>query len=66
MRQNLSEIKKVLDKYDYSINNIICDVMKKFNFNTICWKSGAVKRDGYSVSEIITLLILKSISLLKE
>ena len=36
MRQDLSEIKKVLDKHGYSINNIICDVMKKFNFKTLC------------------------------
>ena len=57
MRQDLDEIKKVLDKHGYSINNIICDVMKTFNFKTLCWKAGAVKGDGYGVSKIITLLI---------
>lgn len=66
MRQDLSEIKKVLDKHGYSINNIICDVIKKFNFKTLCWKSGAVKGDGYSVSEIITLLIMFPLMLLNS
>lgn len=66
MRENLGEIKKVLDKYDYSINTIICDVMKKFNFKTLCWKAGIVKNSGYSVSEIITLLIMFPLMLLKS
>ena len=66
MRQDLDEIKKVLDKHGYSINNIICDVMKTFNFKTLCWKVGAVKGDGYSVSEIITLMIMFPLMLLKS
>ena len=66
MRQDINEIKKVLDKHGYSINNIITDVMKKFNFKTICWKAGAIKGNGYSVSEIITLLIMFPLMLLKS
>jgi len=50
VRQDLNEVKKVLDKHGYSINTIICDVMKTFNFKTLCWKAGAVKEDGYGVS----------------
>ena len=38
MRQDLNEIQKVLDKHGYTINTIICDVMKKFKFKTLCWK----------------------------
>ena len=66
MRQDINEVKKVLDKYGYSINNIICDVMKIFKFKTICWKTGMVKNDGYSASEIITLMILFPLMLLKS
>ena len=66
MRQDLNEVKKVLDKHGYSINTIICDVMKTFNFKTLCWKADAVKGDGYSVSEIITLLIMFPLMLLKS
>ena len=40
--------------------------MKTFNFKTLCWKAGAVKGDGYSVSEIITLLIMFPLMLLKS
>lgn len=66
MRQDLNEIQKVLDKHGYSINNIICDVMKTFNFKTLCWKAGAIKKDGYNVSEVITLLIMFPLMLLKS
>lgn len=66
MRQDLNEIKKVLDKHGYSINNIICDVMKIFNFKTICCNSGAKKGDGYSISEIITILVMLPLMLLKS
>ena len=66
MRQDLNEIKKVLDKHSYSINNIICDVMKTFNFKTLCCTVGIKKEDGYSVSEIITLLIMFPLMLLKS
>jgi len=66
VRQDLDEIKKVLDKHSYSINNIICDVMKTFNFKTLCWKAGAVKEKGYGVSEIITILIMFPLMLLKS
>lgn len=62
----LNEIKNVLDKHSYSINTIICDVMKKFKFKTLCYKSGAnsVKEDGFNVSEIITLIIMFPLMLL--
>lgn len=65
MRQSLNEIKNVIDKHGYSINNIICDVMKKFKFNSICRQAGIVKETGYSVSEILTLMIIFPLMLLK-
>jgi hypothetical protein len=30
------EIKNVIDKYEYTIDNIICHIMRNFNFRTIC------------------------------
>ncbi|MDQ2087174.1 hypothetical protein RBH29_12125 [Herbivorax sp. ANBcel31] len=66
MRQNVDEVKKVLDKHGYSINNIICNVMKKFNFKTLCWKSGISKKAGYSATEIITLLIMFPLMILSS
>jgi hypothetical protein len=41
MQQDLGEIKKVFDNNDYSINSILTDVLKEFNFKSICWQSGA-------------------------
>ena len=66
MRQDLSEIKLVLDRHGYSINNIICDVMKKFNFKTLCWKAGTVKNSGYGFSEIVAILVMFPLMLLKS
>jgi hypothetical protein len=66
MRQNLDEIKNVLQKHSYNINSIICEVMKKFNFKTICSKIGASKDYGYSVSEIITLMVMFPLMLLQS
>ena len=64
MRKNVDEIKIVLKKHEYSINTIICDVMKKFKFKTTCCKSGISKGSGYSVSEVITLMLLFPLMLL--
>lgn len=71
MRQSLNkvnEINKVIDKNGYSINNIIINVMKKFNFKSLCNKSGAtlVKEDGYSVTETLTLMIILPLLLIKS
>jgi hypothetical protein len=68
MRQDLNEIKKVFDEHGYSINNSICDVMKKFKFKTLCWQSGAegIKEEGYSFSEIVALLIMIPVMLLNS
>jgi hypothetical protein len=67
MRQSLNEIKNVLDKHEYTIDNIICHIMKKFNFKTICWQSGAnnIKEDGYKLTEIVTVMVLFPLMLLK-
>ena len=67
MRQDLGEIKKVLDKHGYAINTIICEVMKKFKFKTLCHKVGVIiKSSGYNEVEIITLLAIFPLMVLKS
>jgi predicted nucleic acid-binding Zn finger protein len=66
MRKSVNEIEIVLQKHSYSIDNIICDVMKTFNLKKICQRVGFQKRAGYSASEIITLLLILPLILLKS
>ena len=35
MGQHLKEMQKALDRHPYSINGIICDVLKEFKFNIL-------------------------------
>ena len=67
MRQSLNEIKNIIEKHQYSIDTIICHIMKKFKFKTICWQSGAsaIKGDGYSITEIISVMVMFPLMLLK-
>ena len=58
MRENATEIKKVLDEHQYSINAIIFEVMGTFKLNSIIRKAGFAKQDGYGVAEILTLMIM--------
>ncbi len=57
MRDNATEIKKVLDEHQYSINAIIVEVMGIFKLNSIIRKAGFAKQDGYGVAEISTCTI---------
>jgi len=57
MRQ-MKEIATVLESHNYSLNNSICDILKKFNFKTLCHRTGIKKEAGFSAVEILTLLIL--------
>ncbi len=66
MREDTTEIKRVLEKHQYSITNIICDVMKTFKLNSIIRKAGFEKQEGYSVVEIMALMIMLPLMLLKS
>lgn len=66
MRKDVSEIKEVLDKHKFSIDSIIAVIMKEFNIKSICWRVGAKKEAGYSVTEVIALLIMLPLMLLKS
>jgi hypothetical protein len=57
MRQ-VNEIDSVFKTQNYSLNNIICATMKKFKLKTLCHLSGMRKSAGFSVTELVTLLIM--------
>lgn len=64
MRKSVKEIENVLQNHGYSIDTIICDVMKTFKFKMICCQVGFRKQEGYSASEIVALMLmlLKSVN----
>ena len=66
MRENVTEIKKVLNEHQYSINAIIFDVMGTFNLNGIIRKAGFAKQDGYGVAEILALMLMLPLLLLNS
>lgn len=65
-QKNIDEIKSVLDRHEFKINTIISEIMIKFNFKTLCHKSGMVKQSGYNITEVITLMILLPLMLLNS
>ena len=64
--RRINEIVTVLGSRNYNIHNSICDIMKKFNFKTLCHQAGVRKADGFSVTEILTLLIMLPLMALKN
>ena len=66
MRKPIQEVQKVLQTHNYSINNIIFEVMKTFKFKTLCCRVGFQKQDGYSASEIINLILILPLMLLNS
>lgn len=66
MRENATEIKKVLDEHQYSINAIIFDVMGTFKLNSIIRKTHFTKHEGYGVTEILALMIMLPLLLLNS
>lgn len=66
MRKPIEEIQIVLETHSYSINNIIFEVMKTFKVKSLCNQIGFQKQDGYSASEIITLILVLPLMLLNS
>ena len=66
MRKNVTEIQNVLKKHGYSVNIIICDVMKIFKFKSLCRQVGFQKHEGYSAFEIISLMLMLPLMILKS
>lgn len=66
MRKSVKEIEDVLQSHGYSIDTIILNVMKTFKLKTLCCKVGFQKQDGYSASEIITIMVMLPLMLIKS
>lgn len=64
MRENIKEIENVFQSHSFSIDSIIQNVMKKFNFRSLCHQAGFKKQQGYSVTDIMTLLLLLPLMLI--
>ena len=48
MRKPIKEIENVLQDHGYSINKIICEVMKTFKLKTLCRQVNFQKQEGYA------------------
>jgi hypothetical protein len=66
MRENATEIKKVLDEHQCTINAIIFDVMGTFKLPGILRKAAFAKHAEYGVPEILALLIVLPLLLLNS
>ncbi|WP_088225632.1 transposase [Desulfosporosinus sp. FKB] len=66
MRKSVKEIEDVLQSHGYSIDTIILNVMKTFKLKTLCCKVGFQKQDGYSASEIITIMVMLPLMLIES
>lgn len=66
MRNSIKEIENVFQIHGYSIDTIIFDVMKTFKLKTHCRQVGFQKQDGYTASEIVTLMLMLPLMLLKS
>lgn len=66
MRKNVNEIQNVFKTHGYSVNIIICDVMKIFKLKSLCRQVGFQKQEGYSSFEIISLMLMLPLMLLKS
>ena len=66
MRKSIKEIEDVLQNHGYSIDTIIFNVMKTFKLKMLCNQVGFIKQDGFSTTEIITLIVMLPLMLLKS
>ena len=62
----MEEIATVFKTRGYTINNSICETMKKFKLKTLCNQAGITKECGYSAIEVLTLLLMFPFMLLKN
>ncbi len=66
MRETTSEIKKVFDKHQYSIDSIVFDVMQTFKLHSIIRHTQFEKQEGYAVTEVLALLIMFPLMMLSS
>lgn len=65
MRQ-IKEVTTVLESQNYSLNISICNVMKEFKFKTLVQRTGIEKACGFSVTSILTLLLMLPLMVLEN
>ena len=66
MRETTSEIKKVFDKHQYSIDSIVFDVMQTFKLHSIVRHTRFEKSEGYAVTEVLALLMMFPLMMLSS
>ena len=66
MRGDVSEIGKILEQHQYSITTVVLETTQTFKLPSILRKAGFEKEQGYSVVEIMTLMMLLPFLLLKS
>ena len=58
MSQEISEIGKILEKHHYSMTSVLVETAQTFKLRSIVRNAGFEKQQGYSVVEIMTLMML--------
>lgn len=58
MSQEISEIGKILEKHPYSMTSVLVETAQTFKLRSIVRNAGFEKQQGYSVVEIMTLMML--------
>jgi hypothetical protein len=56
--QQPKEIASLLEKKNYSLDNIILSAMKNFNLKSLCASSGIQKKAGVNAFEIVSILLM--------
>ncbi|MCL1873309.1 MAG: transposase [Clostridiales bacterium] len=64
--RRIEEIGSVLESQNYSLDNIVTETLKKFKIKFLCNQSGFRKDHGFSVTEILTLLLMLPLMALKN
>ena len=54
----IKEVATVLDEHGYRLECSICEVMKQFKFGTLVNRAGMVKACGFSVTSVLTLILM--------
>jgi hypothetical protein len=60
----IKEVTTILEEHGYRLDSSICEVMNKFKFGTLVNRAGLVKACGFSVTSVLTLLLILPLMLL--
>jgi len=66
VREDVSEIRKILEKHEHSMTAVWLETVQAFKLRSIVRKAGFEKEPGYRVAEIITLMMRLPFLLLKS